>query len=186
MLPWLILTLLVVGGFTMSILITIANRVASILTGLKALLGRLNETHSETLARLDLIDARLAYVASLLEVPALPVPGPLTYSLLREDDSMLVYQATLPALPDPLGDVSKQRLVVTADGASVLDAELDLTAVTSPEFSVADNAAVNLSLTYIDDAGNASAPSEQAFTAMDTIPPNAPGAFGEITLVREE
>lgn len=115
-----------------------------------------------------------------------PRPGSVSATLIREESEMLVYKAALPALPDPVGDIVKQRLTVTADGVSALEVDLDITATESPEFKVADNAAVVLSLTYVDDAGNMSAPSEQSFTAADTIAPEAPGAFGEVTLLREE
>lgn len=125
-------------------------------------------------------------LAVRVKVRYLPRPGLMKVTHPTEKDGMLVYKAQLPALPDPIGDIVKQRLAVTADDAPVLNVELDLTATESPEFKVADNAAVKLSLVYIDDAGNVSAPSEQSFTAVDTIPPDAPGAFGAVELVREE
>lgn len=125
-------------------------------------------------------------LAVRVKVRYLPRPGLMRVAAPTERDGMLVYKAQLPALPDPIGDVVKQRLAVTANDASVLEVELDLTATESPEFKVADNTNVKLTLTYVDDAGNVSAPSEQSFTAVDTIAPDAPGAFGAIELLREE
>ncbi len=125
-------------------------------------------------------------LAVRVKVRYLPRPGLMQITAPTEKDGMLVYQAQLPALPDPLGDVVKQHLIVTSNGVSIVDVDLDLTAVKSPEFKVADDADVTLSLTYVDDAANVSAPSEQSFTAIDTIPPDAPGAFGTVELLREE
>ena len=99
---------------------------------------------------------------------------------------MLVYEADLPALPDPLGDIVNRHLTVSADGTVILDTDIDMTVTKTPEFGVADGANVTLSLTHIDDAGNPSPPSEQSFTAHDTIAPSAPGAFGEVRLLRDD
>lgn len=101
---------------------------------------------------------------------------------------MLVYQANLPALPSPLGDIVTQRLSVTSNDVSVLEVDLDTSATVSPEFKVNQGETVKLSMVYVDDAdpANVSAPSTQEFVARDTIAPSAPGAFGEVTLLREE
>ena len=55
----------------------------------------------------------------------------------------------------------------------------DLGTVTAPQ-----NAEVELSLVDVDDAGNVSEPATYSFTAVDTLPPAAPGAFN-VTLVSE-
>lgn len=100
----------------------------------------------------------------------------------------LVYVANLPALPDPVGDIAKQRLAVIVNDVTLIDVELGLDVTVSPEFRVDEGANVRLSLTYLDDANppNASEPATQEFVGHDTIAPDAPGVFGEVTLLREE
>lgn len=117
-----------------------------------------------------------------------PRPQAIKAVLIREEDNMLVYQANLPTLPSPLGDIVTQRLSVTSNDVSVLEIDLDTTATVSPEFRVNQGENVKLSLRYVDDAdpANVSSPSTQEFVANDTIAPDAPGAFGEVTLLREE
>jgi hypothetical protein len=126
-------------------------------------------------------------LAVRVKVRYLPRPGLMKLTGPTEKDGMLVYQAQLPALPNPIGDVVKQHLTVTApNGVDILSEDYGLEVTVSGEFKCEDGAEFVLSLTYVDDAGNVSAPSKQSFTAVDTIPPDAPGAFGEIKLIREE
>ena len=143
----------------------------------QALTTRLDRQH-DTLLRIE---------ALLRRFVSPPRPGSLLVTLLREDSDMLVYQANLPALPDPIGDIVGQRFSVTANDITVLEVDLAVTDTVSPEFSVNDGDNVKLSLRYVDDATppNLSEASTQEFVARDTIAPSAPGAFGEVTLVRE-
>lgn len=102
---------------------------------------------------------------------------------------MLVYEADLPEMPSNIGDIAKQTLTVgytATDGTEVSESQ-DLSVTdTVATFRVPQDVSVTLSLVYVDDAGNVSAPSTQSFHSLDTIPPDAPGAFGEIRLVDEE
>lgn len=96
--------------------------------------------------------------------------------------SLLTYEAHLPAVPP--GDVATQKLEVLVNGTAqpVQDLAKDATVAT---FEVLQDASVELRLSYVDDGGNASAFNSQTFVAADTIGPNLPGPFGEITLVSE-
>lgn len=126
-------------------------------------------------------------ILKLLKRWSLPQPEEMAIRLLREEgDDMLVYNGVLPKLPDPLGDVVSQHLTVTANGVVILEADPALDATETGEFKVKDDDDVEATLTYTDDAGNVSAARKQSFKAKDTIPPDAPGEFGEFTLVREE
>jgi len=98
--------------------------------------------------------------------------------------SILEYEAELP----PNGvvkDLDHRELVLSVDGVLVSTTELnsDTDKVT---FKVPQDSSVHLKLFNVDDSGNRSTPSEQVFVARDTIPPDAPGAFGAITLLNEE
>lgn len=97
--------------------------------------------------------------------------------------SLLTYEATLPAIPGGT-DIDEQSLVVTVDGTA-RDPQLLGQDATTATFEVPQGSSVDLSLKYIDDAGNESAPRTQSFVAIDTIPPEAPGVFGEIRLIGE-
>lgn len=96
---------------------------------------------------------------------------------------ILKYEAALPAVP-PNTDVASQVLVVTVDGTARTPQELSGTASIAT-FEVPQDSAVDLSLTYVDDAGNVSAPRTQSFVAVDTIAPTEPGPFGEIQVIGE-
>lgn len=93
------------------------------------------------------------------------------------------YEATLPTVPTGT-DIASQHLVVTVDGAEQSTQELGIDATTAT-FTVPENSTVKLTLDYHDNAGNESGKAEQEFVAIDTIPPDAPGPFGEIKLVSE-
>jgi hypothetical protein len=96
---------------------------------------------------------------------------------------LLLYEATLPTVPAGT-DVASQVLSVSANGTAQPDQTLDKTATTA-QFEVAQGSSVDLSLVYVDDGGNRSAPRTQSFVANDTIPPEAPGEFGAVTLISE-
>ena len=101
---------------------------------------------------------------------------------------MLVYGLTAPAAdPDVAKPGGKRVLVVTVDGVARDPQEFDGTVKDFGELSVEQNAAVALSLTDFDDAGNAQkgGPTVQSFTATDTVPPTAAGEIS-VELKREE
>lgn len=111
-------------------------------------------------------------------------PGPF-HVILKEElvAGTLVYDVPLPTLAED--DVASRLLeVIVNDGEPQLIELAKDAALTT--IKVPQDANVVLRLFNVDDAGNRSAPSEQAFVAKDTIPPDAPGPFGEIKLVAEE
>lgn len=117
-------------------------------------------------------------------VPFLPPrrPRPVSAYLVREDHSMLVYSVTLPT--PRASDVATRRLSVNIDGTTT-DRDLGIDDP-APEVSAEAGQVVVLTLIDIDEAGNASLPSEPlSFTAADTIAPAQPGALG-VELIREE
>jgi hypothetical protein len=94
----------------------------------------------------------------------------------------LTYVVTANAPTD--ADVVQRELIVTINGevkATTVfpGSAVDLGVVTAPQ-----DADVKLTLIDVDDVGNKSLPAEFYFTAVDTIPPNAPGGF-TVTLVGE-
>ncbi len=122
-------------------------------------------------------------VAKVILRRLVPKPGTIVIRLVKEDRGMLLYEAILPEMPTGT-DIVRQHFSVEAEG--VVE-EQDLTPdATTVTFRVKSDVNVTLSLVYVDDAGNVSAPSTQSFLSKDTIPPDAPGAFGEIKLLDEE
>jgi hypothetical protein len=113
--------------------------------------------------------------------PYIPPKRPGSYSarLVREESNMLVYGLQLPA--DTASDIVSRELTVSVEGSDPVVVE----ATETTEFSAPDNALVNLSLVFVDDAGNRSEATTFEFTALDTIAPPAPGEFG-VALLREE
>lgn len=131
--------------------------------------------------------AELEQIRRLLAMLVLPVPGPLKPALVAEEENdMLVYKVAFPPKPATPVDITTQRFTVSVEGESVLEADYPIDVTESEEFKVNDDDEVTLSLVYVDDAGNTSGATSQTFVAKDTIPPDAPGPFGEATLVREE
>lgn len=125
----------------------------------------------------------LVLIAKVILRRLVPKPGTVVIRLVKEDHGMLLYEAILPEMPTGT-DIVRQHFTVEAEGVTE---EQDLPAdATTVQFRVNSDVSVTLSLTYIDDAGNVSAPSTQQFMSKDTIPPTAPGAFGQITLLSEE
>lgn len=96
---------------------------------------------------------------------------------------ILTYEANLPAVPSGT-DVASQLFDVSVDGTAQPQQTLGKDATTAT-FEVPQNSNVTLSLVYVDDGGNQSAPRTQEFVAKDTIAPDAPGDFGEVKLVGE-
>jgi hypothetical protein len=128
----------------------------------------------------------IRYLADRLSPGKPPQPQPFTLKLISErrlyNMDFLTYQATLPVVPAGT-DIDLQSLVITVDGAATTQ-ELSKEATTAT-FEVPQGSDVELSLLYVDDAGNASDPRTQSFVATDTIAPEAPGPFGEIKIVSE-
>jgi len=86
----------------------------------------------------------------------------------------------------PPAGVASQRLVVAVDGVSQEPVTVAADA-TSIDFKAGpEGATVVLSLDYLDAAGNDSANAEATFTVVDSIPPEAPVGFGEVTQIAEE
>ena len=82
-------------------------------------------------------------------------------------------------------DVETQELSVVVDGG---DPEVHVVeaSVSVVEFSVPQDSKVDLSLIYVDDAGNKSEPAMMSFIAEDTLPPEMPDTVGVVELVSEE
>jgi len=133
------------------------------------------------------VAAAIRYFADRAFPTKLPRPKPLTIKLIseerRNDMDFLTYEATLPVVPAGK-DVDTQELTVSVDGTAQPLQTLDA-AATVATFEVPQDSSVTLSLVYVDDGGQRSAPREQTFTALDTIAPDAPGDFGEVRLVSE-
>lgn len=126
------------------------------------------------------------------------VRGPANFRvrLVREERNVamaLVYQADLQPVLDaevgnPVPDLDHRVMEVLVDGTPEHQFDnVPKDAAMSPEFKVPQNTQVEVRLYNVDDAGNRSAGyASQTFSAVDTIPPDAPGSFGQITLLREE
>lgn len=112
-----------------------------------------------------------------------PRPQPVTVTLVREENRMLVYKVNVPAVT--ADDVVSYEITEIVDGGTPTIIPVKV-GDPAPEIKVADGSAVVLTVVEIDDAGNKSDPSPAlAFTAHDTIPPPAPGA-PTVELLREE
>lgn len=144
-----------------------------------------SEDHRLILERLDRIE-------SLLTPPAIPTPEPITvWRLLseRKEDEMflLTYEADLPAIAESPenSDVIAQRIKVVVDGEEVSRQDLPKLAE-KVTFEVQKGKTVHLERSLVDDDDN-EGPSvaSQDFVARDTIPPSAPGDFGQIRNIGE-
>lgn len=115
------------------------------------------------------------------------IPPPFVVALIHERSNPLgdfnKYRANFPAMPAGT-DVTTQAFDLSIDGVAQPTQKLAKEA-TFAEFEVPQNSSVIVSLKYVDEAGNESQPQTQSFVAVDTIAPNAPGAFGAIELLSE-
>jgi hypothetical protein len=136
---------------------------------------------------------RLDRIESLVTPPPLPpTPDPITvWRLLSErkenDMWILTYEAKLPAVEDvpANSDVQEQKIKVLVDGAEFQTQTVPRLADVVT-FEAPKGKTVKLERSYIDDDGNEGpATASQEFVARDTIPPGAPGDFGEITNLGE-
>jgi hypothetical protein len=96
---------------------------------------------------------------------------------------MLIYSVTASA--PSAADVVERRLTVEVSGQEAVSTTHPGEETNLGEIAVPQDSTARLSLVDVDDAGNVSEPAVFEFTAVDTIPPAAPGQFG-VTLVREE
>lgn len=94
------------------------------------------------------------------------------------------YEADLPAVPAGK-DVVSQIFTASVGGVEVVSQELATDVTVSPQYEVQEGATVDLSCVHKDNAGNLSPARTQQYVATDTIPPDAPGEFGEVRLVSE-
>jgi len=143
----------------------------------------------------SLVDKELQRIRCLLFRLLKPKAFTIQIVSEREEDKMdvLSYIAMLPVIPEG-ADVAVQVFAVLVDGEPCVvpvggvptpqSKELSVNAATA-DFDVPQDANVELELTYKDDAGNMSQGTLTQFVATDTIPPEAPGEFGEITLISE-
>lgn len=95
----------------------------------------------------------------------------------------LVYEVVINSA-EGVADVESQKLQVVIDEQLIDTMELNSGAQVA-EIVVPQDSNVQLVLSYLDDAGNESAPLVTEFVAEDTLPPEAPIAFGTVTLVSE-
>ena len=119
-------------------------------------------------------------------------PGTLGLTVTAEENDMLRFEIQLPPLPSQPNDIDHGMLtvVITPEGGEPTTigprpVPAEATTVEDPEFLGPDNAAVDLSFTYVDDAGNESGASTLSVTLTDTIAPPTPGTLG-LTEVSEE
>ena len=139
-------------------------------------LERINQTLKE----------RLSAIEALL-IPPLRAPPPITVwrmiSERKENDMFLItFEADLPPIADtPKNkDVAFHRVATLVDGEETSTQDLPRLA-TTVTFEVEKGKSVTLRHSYIDDDNNEGPFVEsQTFVAADTVPPDAPGPFGEI------
>jgi len=103
-------------------------------------------------------------------------PGLVFLKVLSEEGDMLNFVLNLPA--PGAADVVNRKLVVKIGDADAVEVELAGDALVSDSYAGEQDAAVSGTLVDVDDAGNASEPSEFAFTLADTIAPPKPGDIG--------
>jgi hypothetical protein len=91
---------------------------------------------------------------------------------------MLKFELSLPSASAT--DVTSRMLTVTIEGGEPINLTLSgtETIVSNDLFIGNDNAAVDVSLADIDDAGNRSVSRDQSFVLLDTIAPPQPGEIG--------
>lgn len=110
-------------------------------------------------------------------------PKLVRWKVIKEGENMLIGKFVLPA--PGAADVVKRVLTVAVNGGEPVEDSYAGDALESNEYSFEDGAEVTGSLVDIDDAGNASQPSEFSVTVTDTIAPPQPGVVG-FSVAREE
>lgn len=135
----------------------------------------------ETTQQLARIESRVRSLATRLICPL-----PISLSITGDVNAMLKFQVHLPPTPPAPHDVVKGELSVSIAGQSLppLDVELGATSVAHDAFVGNDNDPVELSLVYVDDAGNRSQASTLAAVLTDNIAPSAPGELA-LSVVEE-
>lgn len=107
---------------------------------------------------------------------AVPKPKLVRLVITKENGIMLEFKLVLP-VPGAVDVVGRELTVKVADGEAVTQTvAADVLEVAG--FSGADNAAVEVSLVDVDDAGNKSEARVQTFTLVDNLAPPVPGEIG--------
>lgn len=137
------------------------------------------------------LDDLLDILDPLSDVPN-PV-GPLTATLISEEDGMLIYDFTpLPQLADPSnpGDTANGLVRLSFDGVTQTPIETTIGQTTLTGVRIPQGAVVDASFVFVDDA---TPPNESLtpvvmpqFTANDTLPPSDPTGTLGAQLVGEE
>lgn len=121
------------------------------------------------------IAEHLGTIAALLKRMAPRIkPGPLTLIVTSEVDNMLQFKIVLPELKD--ADVVLRRLAVKVGDGEFVVREFAPDTLEADGYEGPQDAAVEVSLVDVDDAGNVSQPSTLSATLVDTIPPSTPDA----------
>jgi len=149
--------------------------------------GRL--ANAELLRRLDSLEAEMLSQFDLLVEPTRKPdrPPPITTWRAiaeRKDNEMwlITFEADLPPVADTPNnvDVELHRIKVLIDGVEHSSQDLPRLAE-KVTFEVPKGANVMLRGSYVDDDDNEGPFVEsEMFVASDTVPPDAPGSFGEI------
>lgn len=140
-------------------------------------LRQLNTNIGILIAEADELNVKLAKLLDRLR--DLPDPGPISLTVMKELDSMLQFKITLPALPDPPGDIVSGLLRVTVGDGAEQSFETTKEQTEVAGLSGEQGQAVNADYFYIDDAGNQSSASKlENMILNDTIAPPQPGALG--------
>ena len=89
-------------------------------------------------------------------------------------------------LLEPTPDTVQQRIEIRRGGSE--DVQTIMLDVNDRElvFDVRQDDPYELSLVYVDDAGNDSLPAILSGVAVDTLPPAPPSGFGSLTLIAEQ
>ncbi len=106
-----------------------------------------------------------------------PNPGVLHANVTSEENGVMKFRVAIPAFPDPIGDVVKGELTVTANGSTqVIDISIGQTEVT--DLVADEGTTAEMSYVLVDDAGNKSEiPAVFNLAVADTIAPPNPGAL---------
>ena len=143
-----------------------------------AAVRQLNTNLGILIAEADELNVKLAKLLDRLR--DLPDPGPISLTVTQENGTMLTFTITLPALPDPPGDIVSGLLRVTVGDGAEQSFETTKEQTEVAGLTGEQGQAVNADFVWIDDAGNKSAnPSKlENVILADTIPPPDAGALG--------
>lgn len=156
-----------------------AKRIADSLDGIEAAQKESKVFLERSAVAQESIAATLKRVAKAFLIPN---PGAISAKVTSEENGVMKFKVMIPAFPDPIGDVVKGELTVTADGSTnVMDVAIGQTEVT--DLTAAEGTVAELSYVLVDDAGNKSpVPSVFNLPVADTIAPPSPGPLNaEVT-----